>query len=128
MVSHPVAGPTASRVFEVAHSDTALVLGSGRLPVLATPRLLAWMEQLAVTVVDASLPPEQTSVGTHVEFDHVAAVLAGARVTVRAEVAAVEGRRFRLTARATDSTGGVLAMARMTRVAVISESFLARLV
>ncbi|MBA3523425.1 MAG: thioesterase [Geodermatophilaceae bacterium] len=127
-MSHPVAGATASRVFEVAESDTALVVGSGRLPVLATPRLLAWMEQVAVSVVDPTLPTGHTSVGTHVEFDHVAAVRVGARVTVRAEVATVEGRRFGLTARATDSAGVVLAMARMTRVAVDGEPFLARLV
>lgn len=121
-------GTTASRVFEVAAEDTALVLGSGRLPVLATPRLLAWMEQVAVLVVEPTLPPGQTSLGTRIEFDHVAAARVGARVTVRAEMASVEGRRFRLTARATDSAGGVLAMAQLTRVAVEGEPFLARLV
>ena len=47
--------------FEVTHSDTATELGSGDLPVLATPRLIAWMEAETVRCARPLLGPGETT-------------------------------------------------------------------
>ena len=49
---------------EVTDNDTAAALGSGDVPVLATPRLIAWMEAATVRAVTAFLGRGQTTVGT----------------------------------------------------------------
>jgi fluoroacetyl-CoA thioesterase len=68
--------------FLVTQSDTAIALGSGDVPVLATPRLLAWMEAATVQAAHQQLGPGQTSVGTHVELRHRRATPVGRAVLV----------------------------------------------
>ncbi|MEO6471098.1 MAG: thioesterase, partial [Aeromicrobium sp.] len=68
----------------VTSDDTAVALGSGDLPVLATPRLLAWLEEATCAALD--LNAGQTSVGTRVDIEHLAASLVGAVVTATATV------------------------------------------
>ena len=48
----------------VADGDTAQAMGSGSLPVLATPRMVALMEGAAVNAVQSALMPGSTTVGT----------------------------------------------------------------
>ena len=50
--------------YEVTDADTAAALGSGDVPVLGTPRLIAWMEAATVQAAAALLRPGQTTVGT----------------------------------------------------------------
>ncbi len=54
----------------VTEADTAIAIGSGDVPVLATPRLLALAEAAAVRAVAAALADGQTSVGTAAELKH----------------------------------------------------------
>jgi fluoroacetyl-CoA thioesterase len=113
-------------IFEVTDADTALAVGSGSLPVLGTPRLLAWCE--AATVAELELPEGQTSVGTRVSLEHLAASPVGARVEVTAAPAYVDGRlhRFAVTARDVAS-GKVVGSGEVTRVVVDAERFMARI-
>ncbi|MGA0092648.1 MAG: thioesterase family protein, partial [Candidatus Nanopelagicales bacterium] len=69
----------AHLAFAVSAADTATALGSGDVPVLATPRLIAWLE---AATVDACPPlgSDETSVGTRVEVEHLAASPVGASV------------------------------------------------
>lgn len=76
----------------VSEAHTALALGSGSLPVLGTPALLALMEAAAVDALAPLLPPETTSVGVYVELHHLAATPVGGRVRAEATLSAVEGR------------------------------------
>ena len=55
----------------VTPADTADALGSGSLPVLGTPRVLAWMEAATCAAIDAALGDGQTSVGSRVELEHL---------------------------------------------------------
>jgi predicted thioesterase len=55
---------------EVTDADTAAALGSGDVPVLGTPRLIAWMEAATVQAAAASLNPGQTTVGTSIRIEH----------------------------------------------------------
>lgn len=124
-------GLEAALEFVVADDDTALALGSGDVPVLATPRLLAWLEAATVECLAPALDPDSTSVGTRVEVEHLAASPVGAHVVARASVSYADGRlvRFEVAAehRVGDGVPAVVATGRVTRVVVDRERFLARL-
>jgi predicted thioesterase len=85
----------------VSDTDTAMAMGSGDVPVLGTPRLLALAEAAAVAAVTPALQPGVTSVGTSAALEHTRASPVGAEVVVEAELTEVEGRRlaFRFIAR-----------------------------
>jgi predicted thioesterase len=87
----------------VGENDTAAAVASGAVPTLATPRLIALMEQAAALAVQPALAAGQTTVGTQVEVRHLAATPIGMQVTVRAELVAVEGRRLRFRVQAHDA-------------------------
>ncbi len=117
----------ATLTFTVTDADTAEALGSGSLPVLATPRLLAWCEAATCAAIEPSLAPGETSVGTRVELEHTRASLVDARLEVTATPVHRDGRlhRFSVVARETDA-GRVVATGEVTRVVVDAERFLAR--
>ncbi|GII61825.1 hypothetical protein Skr01_19100 [Sphaerisporangium krabiense] len=119
-------GLRAELVFMVERSDTAMRVGSGDVPVLGTPRLLAFAEAATVRAVQDHLAPGQTSVGTKVTLEHRAASPVGAHVEVVAELAEVDGRRlvFEVTARDGRRT---VATATIERVVVDRERFLSGL-
>jgi len=96
-------GMTAEISIIVGDDDTAAAFASGAVPVLATPRLVGLMEEAAALAVQPALPPEQTTVGTRVEMRHLAPTPIGMRVTARAELVAIEGRRMRFRVEARDA-------------------------
>lgn len=120
-------GAGAEVVAQVTAEDTAAALGSGSLAVLATPRLLAWCEAATCRAVEDGLPEGVTSVGTSVSLEHAAPSRVGERVTVRAGVVAVDGRRVTFAVEATDAAGRVLARGTVERVVVDEQRFVARL-
>jgi predicted thioesterase len=95
-----VIGVAGSAHLIVGEEDTAIALGSGDVPVLGTPRIVALLEEAAVAALAGDLADGITSVGTHIAVDHVSASFVGAEVAAVAEVVAVEGRTvtFRLVA------------------------------
>ena len=121
------AGRRAEITVVVGEQDTAIALGSGDVPVLATPRLLALAEAATVQAVDGALAPGQTSVGTSVRLQHTAASPVGMRVTVSAELTAVDGRRLTFRVEAVDANGTVAGLGTVERVVVGRDTFLTRL-
>ncbi|MEV8635946.1 hotdog domain-containing protein [Streptosporangium sp. NPDC051023] len=119
-------GMHARLLIMVEGGDTAAKVGSGDVPVLATPRVLALAERATVEAISGALEPGQTSVGTKVTLEHLAASPVGAHVEIIAELVAVEGRRlsFTFTARDHDT---VVARGTVERVVVDRERFLANL-
>lgn len=117
--------------FTVTDDDTALALGSGSLPVLATPRLLAWCETATCAALEDDLAPGETSVGTRVELQHLAASAVGQDVEVTARVVHADGRlrRFAVAARnvVDGEPGKLVGSGEVTRVVVDAERFLSRL-
>ncbi|NPD92494.1 thioesterase family protein [Xylanibacter muris] len=85
----------------VNETNTAMALGSGDLPVFATPAMVAMMEKAAMLAVADSLPVGSTTVGGHIETSHIKPSPAGAEVTATATLDKVDERRlyFRLEAR-----------------------------
>ncbi|MFG2076056.1 thioesterase family protein [Nonomuraea maritima] len=89
-----VPGLRAQLVIAVEMEDTAKKVGSGDVPVLATPRLLALAEAATVRAVERHLEAGRTSVGTRVELEHLAASPLGSRVQVGVELTEIDGRRL----------------------------------
>jgi predicted thioesterase len=117
--------------FAVTDADTAIAVGSGSLPVLATPRLLAWCEAATCAAIDPALAPGETSLGTRVQLEHLAPSAVGQEVEVTARLAYADGRlrRFSVAARhiGTDGPGKLVGSGEVTRVVVDGERFLARI-
>jgi predicted thioesterase len=109
----------------VTDADTAQNLGSGDVPVLGTPRVLALAEAASVAALASRLDPGTTTVGTHVELDHVAATAVGRRVTALAILAKVDGRRLLFDIVVRDGEE-LLAEGRVERVVVDRQRFLAK--
>lgn len=92
---------------EVTAAVTAERVGSGDVPVLGTPEVVAVVERAAVAALAGRLPDGQTSVGTRIEMDHLAPTPVGGRVTARARLGAVDGRRLTFSFEASDEDGVV---------------------
>lgn len=116
-------GLTSSVELVVADGDTAPAFGSGSVPVLATPRLVALCEEAAVGAIDGALGPGETSVGMRVQFDHLNPTMVGSPVTAEATLEKVAGKRLTFTVSATDPRG-LIGAGKVTRVVVDVERFL----
>lgn len=79
----------------VSERDTAATYGSGLVPVLSTPHLIALMEEASQAAIEDYLEEGQSAVGIHVDMKHLAATPVGMKVRVRAELQEVDGRRLR---------------------------------
>lgn len=78
----------------VTEDKTAAALGSGDLPVLATPIMVALMENAAMMAVADALPEGSTTVGGKIDVSHLAPTPVGAEVTATAVLESVEGRKL----------------------------------
>ena len=74
---------------------TAIDMGSGDMPVLATPAMLALMENAAMIAVANELPDGCTTVGGHIESSHVRPSKIGEKVCATAEVTNVDGKKIK---------------------------------
>lgn len=118
-------GLSARVELTVTDADTAQALGSGDVPVLGTPRLVALAEAATVAATAAQLERGTTTVGTRVELDHTAASPVGRRVTVLAVLSKLDGRRLIFDIVVRDGTEQV-AEGRVERVVVDRQRFLAK--
>ena len=87
-------GLSGEMTVAVKPEHTAQSLGSGGVAVLATPMLVALIEGAAKDAVQPSLPEGWTTVGTRVNIEHLAATPVGMKVTARARLTEVDGRRL----------------------------------
>jgi fluoroacetyl-CoA thioesterase len=94
-------GLSGTSTLVVGPEHTAPFVGSGRIPVLATPVMINMIEAAALDAVERLLPAGHQSLGTHLDVSHVAATPIGLQVTATAVVSAIEGRviTFRVEAR-----------------------------
>jgi fluoroacetyl-CoA thioesterase len=87
-------GLSARVELTVTDADTAQSLGSGDVPVLATPRVLALAEAATVAATARQIPGGVTTVGTRAEVEHRAPTPVGRTVTALATLAKVDGRKL----------------------------------
>lgn len=78
----------------VSENLTAIQLGSGDLPVFATPAMMALMENAAMMAVANDLPEGCTTVGGHIESSHLRPSKIGEKVSAVAEVTKVDGKKI----------------------------------
>ena len=86
---------------------TAKAMGSGELPVFATPALVALVEETAWRSVAAALEPGQGTVGAYMELSHLAPTPVGRRVRCETELTEAEGRKLTFTAVVYDEAGKI---------------------
>jgi len=93
-------GLSATQTEIVTMETTASAVGSGLVPVFSTPELARLIEQSAVAALDGVLEDGQTSVGTNLSFDHLAATPVGMSISATATLVEVDRRRlvFEITA------------------------------
>lgn len=118
---HP--GLSAEVQLTVSDADTALAIGSGTVPVLATPRVIALCEETSVKAVENDLAPGTTTVGMRVQLDHLAPTPVGQTVSCEATLESMAGRRVTFTVSVNDARG-LVAAGKITRVIVDVERFL----
>jgi predicted thioesterase len=109
----------------VTEANTAQALGSGSVPVYATPALVALLEQAAVDALAPHLPPGMTTVGVRIDVQHLAATPVGMAVRAQATLRSQDGRKLTLAIVAHDDTERI-AEAVHERVLVDQQRFLAR--
>jgi len=119
-------GLTGEAEMMVGTSDTAPRIGSGRIPVLATPKMISLIEEAALAAVEHLLPEGKQSLGTHLDVSHLAATPVGMMVRAEAEVVAVEGRKITFAVKAHDEMD-LIGEGRHERVVVTAASFQARI-
>ncbi len=100
-----VAGLSASSTTIVKAENTAASMGSGDLPVFATPAMVALMEYAAMEAVSKALPDEATTVGAEMNVLHIKPSGIGARITATAVLTEVEGRKLTFQVGARDEAG-----------------------
>lgn len=116
-------GLAARLVITVTEADTAIAAGSGDVPVLATPRVIALCEKASLQAVGAHLSPGETTVGTRVQLDHLAPTAVDHEVTVDATLERIEGRRLLFKVSVSDGRG-LVAAGKVTRAVVERRRFL----
>ena len=109
----------------VTTADTARALGSGELPVLATPAVAALVEKACWQAVAPELEPGKGTVGTRLALAHTAPTPVGMTVRCDCTLTAVDGRRLTFTARVCDAAGEV-AHAEHERVVIDNDRFTAK--
>lgn len=118
-----VAGLKGVADLVVTEADTAVAMGSGTVPVLATPRVVALCEQATCAALEGHLGEGCTTVGMRVQLDHLQPTAVGGTVRAEAILEKIEGRRFTFTVSASDDKG-LVAAGKVTRVLVDVARFL----
>ena len=91
----------------VTEQNTANAIGSGLVPVFATPYMIALMENAAASSLLPYLAEDEGSVGTHLDVSHSSATPIGMRVWAEATVTAVEGKKISFAVAAYDEAGEI---------------------
>lgn len=110
---------------KVEEKDTAKVVGSGTLLVLATPKMIALMEEAAYKCVAEDIECGTSSVGTLMNVKHLSATPVGMEVSATATVTEVDGRRISFKVEAYDETG-IIGEGVHERFVVAEEKFISK--
>lgn len=89
----------------VTEAITAKAMGSGLLPVYATPAMIALMEETASSSVQEFLEEGQGTVGTLINVKHVSASPLGMEITCETELVEIDRKRLVFDVKAYDRAG-----------------------
>jgi len=121
-----IEGLTHTSQLTVDEAATAIRMGSGDMPVLATPAMMALMENAAMLAVADHLPEGCTTVGGHITSSHLKPSKPGDTITATATVTRVDGKKieFKVEAYCGDT---LLGEGSHLRFVVDREKFMSRL-
>jgi fluoroacetyl-CoA thioesterase len=91
----------------VGAEHTAPSIGSGLVPVLATPVMINQIEAASLAAVEHLLPAGHQSLGIHLDVRHFAATPIGMRIRARAELVAIDGRTLTFRVEAHDEMDAI---------------------
>lgn len=91
----------------VSKKNVASAVGSGLVPVFATPMMIALIEKAAALSIEPCLEPGQSSVGIHVDVSHDNASPIGMKVWAETEVVAIDRRKITFAVKAFDERGQI---------------------
>jgi fluoroacetyl-CoA thioesterase len=112
--------------WEASERHSAAAWGSGAVPVFATPSLVGLMESAAMEALRGCLPEGDTTVGTRIDVEHLAATPLGDVVRAEARLLSVDGRKLVFEIDAHDSSR-LIGRGRHERMIVFRDRFLAKL-
>ena len=115
-----------STVMTVTEGNTADSIGSGDMAVLATPAMVALMENAAMLAVALKLEEGETTVGSMISTSHLKPSKVGATILAEAELTAVEGRKLTFAVKAFDGET-LIGEGEHVRFIVNREKFLSKL-
>jgi predicted thioesterase len=92
---------------EVQSEDSAMRYGSGMVDVLATPAMIAFMEECSMELLLQFLPEGYNSVGTEVNIKHLKATPIGMKIRCRAEILENDDKSVLLKVEAYDEEGKI---------------------
>lgn len=119
-------GSTGSASALVVEQRLAPAVGSGSVPVFASPMLIALMEAAAVDCTEAQLPEGHQSLGVHLDVTHSSPTPLGFNVTATATLTAIDGRKLTFEVAASDGVDQI-GSGTHTRIVVDTARFMARL-
>lgn len=112
--------------FFIAPEDTALVMGSGNLQVLSTPRAIAMVENVSMLLAKEGLSPGETTVGTKIDFNHTKVSRVGTSIKAITTLVAREGKALTFDCRLVQE-GETVAHGTHVRYVVNEERFMGKL-
>ena len=115
---------TSTIIVEDKH--LACTVGSGDLSVLATPMMVALMENAAMLCVQSELAEGESTVGSQISVSHIKPTALGKKVSAKATLLSREGRKLTFHVEAHDEEG-LIGEGEHTRYVINKEKFLSKL-
>lgn len=107
----------------VSEELTAQKVGSGLLPVYATPAVVALMENTACQCI-TEIDEAETTVGILMNIQHVKASAIGEKVICTATLESIEGKKYSFSIKVVNNKGEEIAIAVHERIRVNKERFM----
>ncbi|HAP03102.1 MAG TPA: thioesterase [Lachnospiraceae bacterium] len=109
----------------VSEDNTAIKMGSGTLPVFATPAMVATVEKAAWSSVAGELDEGQSTVGTAMTLSHESATPVGLKITAKTTLTAIDRRKLTFSWEAYDEAG-IIGRGTHERFIVDNEKFVSK--
>lgn len=118
-------GLTGEFSTKVTKENTAAAVLSGTLEVFSTPMMIAAMEAASVDAIKEYLEPENSSVGTKINIEHISATPVGMEVCAKSTLCEIDGRRLVFSVEAYDEAG-IIGKGTHERFIINSEKFMTK--
>ena len=116
-----------SQQYTVTENNTAKFMGSGDLDVLATPSLVAFMENAAKNYLNSFLTEDLGSVGSNININHIAPTLVGKKIIITGKITQVIKDKIIIFSLEAFENDKKIGDAEHTRVIINNEKFISKL-